>query len=79
MQTTAPPQDARIAIEPGFAWDEQNAYLFDIDGTLLHSRDPVHFESFAAGKYTFDELLKYQPQVCVTSLAHLMTLGRKPA
>ena len=48
MQTTASPKDARIAIEPGFAWDEQNAYLFDIDGTLLHSRDRVHFESFAA-------------------------------
>jgi len=42
-QHTAP----RIAIEPGFTWDGQDAYLFDIDGTLLRSRDRVHFESVA--------------------------------
>ncbi len=30
---------------PGTA---QDAYLFDIDGTLLRSRDRVHFDSFAA-------------------------------
>jgi phosphoglycolate phosphatase len=48
MQTTQQSNEARIAIEPGFAWDEQEAYLFDIDGTLLRSRDRVHFESFAA-------------------------------
>ncbi len=35
--------EARIAIEPDFAWDGQDAYLFDIDGTLLRSRDRVHF------------------------------------
>ena len=46
--TTQSSNEARIAIEPGFAWDEQNAYLFDIDGTLLRSRDRVHFESFAS-------------------------------
>ncbi len=46
MQTTQQ-NTARIAIQPGFRWDEQNAYLFDIDGTLLRSRDRVHFESFA--------------------------------
>jgi phosphoglycolate phosphatase len=39
----------RVAIEPGFVWDRQNAYLFDIDGTLLRSRDRVHFESVARG------------------------------
>ena len=33
---------------PGFAWDGQDAYLFDIDGTLLRSRDRIHFNSFAA-------------------------------
>lgn len=38
----------RVAIEPGFSWDAQNAYLFDIDGTLLRSRDRVHFDSFAS-------------------------------
>lgn len=32
---------------PGFTWDQQNAYLFDIDGTLLRSRDRIHFNSFA--------------------------------
>ena len=40
-------RESRIYIEPGFEWDGQNAYLFDIDGTLLRSRDRVHFESFA--------------------------------
>ena len=40
--------DARVAIEPGFDWDGQDAYLFDIDGTLLRSRDRVHFDSVAA-------------------------------
>lgn len=48
MQISTPSKEPRIAVESGFAWDEQNAYLFDIDGTLLRSRDRVHFESFAA-------------------------------
>jgi phosphoglycolate phosphatase-like HAD superfamily hydrolase len=48
MQTTQPNQEARVAIEPGFAWDKQDAYLFDIDGTLLRSRDRIHFNSFAS-------------------------------
>ena len=48
MQKTQPNTEARIAIEPDFAWDGQDAYLFDIDGTLLRSRDRVHFESFSA-------------------------------
>jgi phosphoglycolate phosphatase-like HAD superfamily hydrolase len=48
MLTTPPEQEARIAIEPGFAWDDQGAYLFDIDGTLLRSRDRIHFNSFAS-------------------------------
>ena len=37
-----------IHIVPGFVWDAQDAYLFDIDGTLLRSRDRVHVDSFAA-------------------------------
>jgi phosphoglycolate phosphatase len=41
-------REARIYIEPGFEWDRQDAYLFDIDGTLLRSRDRVHIESFAS-------------------------------
>lgn len=46
MTTTSENGTARVAIEPGFGWDRQDAYLFDIDGTLLRSRDRVHYESF---------------------------------
>ncbi|HEV2474332.1 MAG TPA: HAD hydrolase-like protein [Chthonomonadales bacterium] len=45
MQTTQQNNEARTAIESGFAWDGQDAYLFDIDGTLLRSRDRVHMDS----------------------------------
>jgi len=48
MQKAQSNTEARIAIEPDFAWDGQDAYLFDIDGTLLRNRDRVHFESFFA-------------------------------
>src|ERR1700734_1865684 len=41
-------REARTYIEPGFLWDKQDAYLFDIDGTLLRSRDRVHVDSFAS-------------------------------
>jgi phosphoglycolate phosphatase-like HAD superfamily hydrolase len=47
MLTFEPTSEARIAIEPDFIWDAQDAYLFDIDGTLLRSRDRVHVDSFA--------------------------------
>jgi phosphoglycolate phosphatase-like HAD superfamily hydrolase len=30
----------------GFQWDSADAYLFDIDGTLLNCRDSVHFLAF---------------------------------
>ena len=33
-------------MRPGFRWDSADAYLFDIDGTLLNSRDAVHYFSF---------------------------------
>ena len=33
-------------MRPGFRWDSSKAYLFDIDGTLLNSRDAVHYFSF---------------------------------
>jgi phosphoglycolate phosphatase len=36
----------RVYIHDGFLWDQQDAYLFDIDGTLLRSRDRIHYESF---------------------------------
>ena len=48
MLTSSLTNDARVAIEPGFRWDRQDAYLFDIDGTLLRSRDGVHVDSFAS-------------------------------
>ena len=46
MQITQENNEAQIAIKNGFAWDGQGAYLFDIDGTLLRSRDRVHVDSF---------------------------------
>jgi len=33
-------------IRPGFRWDAADAYLFDIDGTLLNTRDAVHYFAF---------------------------------
>jgi phosphoglycolate phosphatase len=33
-------------IRSGFVWDAADAYLFDIDGTLLNSRDSVHSTAF---------------------------------
>ena len=48
MLTSLSVHQPRVAIEPGFQWDAQDAYLFDIDGTLLRSRDRVHVESFSS-------------------------------
>ncbi len=39
---------SQVYVQPGFRWNEQGAYLFDIDGTLLRSRDRVHYDSFFA-------------------------------
>jgi phosphoglycolate phosphatase len=36
----------RVFVRPGFRWDASDAYLFDIDGTLLNSRDAVHYFAF---------------------------------
>ena len=38
----------REPVQPGeaFDWRAFDAYLFDIDGTLLNSRDRVHYEAF---------------------------------
>ena len=33
-------------VESTFQWREFDAYLFDIDGTLLNSRDAVHYDAF---------------------------------
>jgi phosphoglycolate phosphatase len=35
-----------VFVRQGFRWDAQNAYLFDIDGTLLRCRDRIHVEAF---------------------------------
>ena len=43
IQQTGHPQ---VSLAPGFVWDAQDAYLFDIDGTLLRSRDRIHVDSF---------------------------------
>jgi phosphoglycolate phosphatase len=40
--------EAQVEILPGFVWDAQDAYLFDIDGTLLRSRDRIHVDSFVS-------------------------------
>lgn len=48
MQNTPLTAETRVAIRLGFAWDRQDAYLFDIDGTLLRSRDRIHMDSVAA-------------------------------
>lgn len=48
MQKTQQKIDVRVEIEPDFVWDRQDAYLFDIDGTLMRSRDRVHYDSVAA-------------------------------
>ena len=48
MHTLIQSQEPRVAIEPDFEWDGQDAYLFDIDGTLLRSRDRIHMDSVAA-------------------------------
>jgi phosphoglycolate phosphatase len=36
----------KVFVRPGFCWDAADAYLFDIDGTLLNSRDAVHYFAF---------------------------------
>jgi phosphoglycolate phosphatase-like HAD superfamily hydrolase len=38
--------EARVFLQEGFRWDEQDAYLIDIDGTLLRHKDRVHFDAF---------------------------------
>jgi phosphoglycolate phosphatase len=40
------PDEGRAFVRPGFRWDSADAFLFDIDGTLLNSRDAVHYFAF---------------------------------
>ncbi len=41
------PASASARTAPLPAWDGYDAYLFDIDGTLLRCQDRIHFASFA--------------------------------
>jgi phosphoglycolate phosphatase len=43
---TAPAEDP-VTIREGFRWDDCDAYLFDIDGTLLHAQGGVHTDAFS--------------------------------
>ncbi|HLY39616.1 MAG TPA: HAD hydrolase-like protein [Terracidiphilus sp.] len=47
MDLVSSQNEARVEIQPGFCWDDQDAYLFDIDGTILRCRDRVHIDSVA--------------------------------
>jgi len=40
------PEAGRAFVRPGFRWDSADVFLFDIDGTLLNSRDAVHYFAF---------------------------------
>lgn len=42
----SPSSNSTIHVRPGFDWTAADAYLFDIDGTLLNSRDAVHYQAF---------------------------------
>jgi phosphoglycolate phosphatase len=37
----------RVAWRPGLPWDRYDAYLFDIDGTLLRDPGRVHYNAFS--------------------------------
>ncbi len=38
----------KIKVQDGFDWRSFDAYLFDIDGTLLNSRGRIHYYAFSA-------------------------------
>ena len=40
--------DGMVNVRHGFRWDDCDAYLFDIDGTLLHAHGGVHADSFSS-------------------------------
>lgn len=50
MDTTLQPSAEDRVLMPGStlprAWDEFDAYLFDVDGTLLNCKDAVHYFAF---------------------------------
>ena len=42
------PGCGRVEIRAGFLWDACDAYLFDIDGTLLQAQGGVHMDAFSS-------------------------------
>src|SRR6516162_3621868 len=42
----SPSAKHRVYLRHGFQWTAAEAYLFDIDGTLLNCRDAVHYRAF---------------------------------
>lgn len=45
-ESAGAPSSSVTYIQPGFDWTAFDCYLFDIDGTLLNSRDAVHYHAF---------------------------------
>jgi phosphoglycolate phosphatase len=41
------PAEGLVTVREGFRWDACDAYLFDIDGTLLHAAGGVHTNAFS--------------------------------
>ncbi len=39
-------REQRTFVRSGFRWDAADCYIFDIDGTLINSRDAVHYTAF---------------------------------
>jgi phosphoglycolate phosphatase len=39
--------EGRVAVRPDVRWDAYDAYLFDIDGTLLRDPGRVHYQAFS--------------------------------
>ena len=54
------PFAAGPTIRDGFQWDSADAYLFDIDGTLLNCRDAVHYHAF---RHAAKEVLGIEPDL----------------
>jgi phosphoglycolate phosphatase len=52
MSTGNEMAEPRVSTRAGFVWDAQHAYLFDIDGTLLRSRDRIHMNSIASSVHS---------------------------
>ncbi|HLJ91092.1 MAG TPA: HAD family hydrolase [Candidatus Angelobacter sp.] len=48
LTTTSGSSTPRTFIAPSFRWNAADAFLFDIDGTLVNSSDRVHYNAFHA-------------------------------